>query len=127
MPIYEYRAFDTSGNAKTGIVDADSPREARQKLRADGVHVVDISAMEERKKTKTAARRSGFFAPKVNVGQLAIVTRQTATLLGAGISVVEALKALIDQVESRDFEKVLRDIREKVTQGDTLGDAMASH
>lgn len=126
MAIFEYKAFDSSGTSKSGIVDADSPRDARMKLRADGVHVIDIQAIEERSK-KSAAVRSGLFAPRVDPQQLAIVTRQLATLLTAGISVVEALRALIDQVDSRDFEKVLRDIREKVTQGDTLADAMGYH
>ena len=49
MPIYEYKALDTGGGSKSGIVDADTPREARNKLRAEGVHVVEIHAIEERK------------------------------------------------------------------------------
>src|SRR4029079_511583 len=59
--------------------------------------------------------------------ELCIVTRQMGTLIRAGITVVDALKALIDQVDSRDFEKVFRDVREKVTQGETLGEALAHH
>jgi general secretion pathway protein F len=127
MPIYEYKAIDTQGGTKSGIVDADTPREARNKLRADGIHVVDVQAIEERKSGDKAAKGRSFFIKKVNSADLAIVTRQFATLLGAGISVVDALKAMIDQVESKDFEKVLRDVREKVTQGDSLAEAMGRH
>ena len=126
MPIFEYKAYDTSGGNRTGIVDADSPRDARGKLRADGIHVIEISSIEEKKKQSKKAS-GGFFAPRVNQNELVVVTRQLATLLKAGITIVEALKALIDQVDSRDMEKVLRDVREKVTQGDTLGEAMAYH
>jgi general secretion pathway protein F len=63
----------------------------------------------------------------VNQSELTIVTRQLGTLLKAGITIVDALKALIEQVESRDFERMFRDVRERVTQGETLGEAMAHH
>lgn len=125
MPIFDYKAIDTSGKSRSGIVDADSPREARNKLRADGIHVVEIATIEESRK-KSAPRRR-LFTPRGDMRQLAVITRQFATLLGAGISAVDGLKALIDQTESRDLERVLRDVRERVTQGDTLADAMTNH
>ena len=124
MPIFEYKAYDSSGATRTGIVDADSARDARGKLRIDGIHVIEIEPLEEKKSRGTS---KGFFAPKGNLNDLVIFTRQLATLLKAGIPIVEALRALIDQVDSRDMEKVLRDVREKVTQGDTLGEALAAH
>lgn len=130
MAIFEYKALDTGGGTRGGIVDADSPREARLKLRAEGIHVTDIHAMDDKKgggEGKSSGPRTGLFAPKANPGELAIVTRQLSTLLSAGISAVDALKAIIEQVESRDMEKVLRDVREKVTQGDTLGEALGRH
>lgn len=129
MAIYEYKALDTGGGTRGGIVDADSPREARLKLRAEGVHVTEITAIDDKKgdgKGKGGAR-TGMFAPKANQQELTIVTRQLATLLGAGIPVVEALKAIIEQVESRDMERVMRDVREKVTQGDTFAEALGRH
>ena len=126
MAIYEYKALDHNGAMRGGIVDADSPREARLKLRGDGLHVTDIQSMEEAA-TKNAKSRNKLFAPKANPRELAIMTRQFATLLRAGIPAVSALKALIDQVEARDMERVLRDVREKVTQGDTLAEAMGQH
>jgi general secretion pathway protein F len=131
MAIFEYKALDSSGASRGGIVDADSPREARTKLRGEGIHVIDIRAISDRShKGKGKGERGsggGIFAPKANPQQLAIVTRQLATLLSAGISAVDGLKALIDQVESRDMERVLRNVREKVTQGDTFGEALSHH
>ncbi|HGY91078.1 MAG TPA: type II secretion system protein GspF [Planctomycetes bacterium] len=124
MPIFEYKAFDENGSQRVGIVDADSPAAARLKLRADRIHVFEI---EELKEGKTSAGGRKFRLRRGAVGELAIVTRQFATLLNAGIPVVDALKALIDQVESRDMEQVFRDVREKVSQGKTIGEAMASH
>ena len=120
MPIFEYRAYDESGGNRVGIVDADTPAAARLKLRADRVHVYEIEELKDGKgsdgkKAKKIRLRRGAHT------ELAIVTRQFATLLNAGIPVVDALKALIDQVESRDIEQVFRDVREKVTQGQTIG------
>jgi general secretion pathway protein F len=132
MPIFEYKAFDRTGSQRGGIIDADSPRDARAKLRQDGVHVVDIRQMGEKggpgkdgKDGKPAG--AGFSLRRVDPNELCMATRQLGTLLKAGITVADALKALIDQVESRDFERVFRDVREKVTQGETLGEALAHH
>jgi general secretion pathway protein F len=135
MPIFEYKAFDRSGAQRGGIIDADSPRDARTKLRGDGIHVVDIRPMAGKGGGKGGkdddAPKQGLMARlsarSVDPNELNMATRQLGTLLKAGITVADALKALIDQVESRDFERVFRDVREKVTQGETLGEALAHH
>jgi general secretion pathway protein F len=127
MPIFEYKAFDRAGAPKSGIVDADSPREARVKLRGDGVHVVEIWPLEQKKQEAKGSKGLKLFQRRVNQSELTVVTRQLGTLLKAGITIVDALKAMIDQVDSRDFEKVFRDVREKVTQGETLGEALIHH
>jgi general secretion pathway protein F len=126
MPIFQYKALDSGGSQKSGIVDADTPRAARQKLREDGIHVTEIQSLHEQQK-QAAARGLGFLQPKADTKELAVVTRQLATLIKAGITIVEALKALIEQVDTRDMERVLRDVRERVTQGDTLAEAMSAH
>ena len=126
MPIFQYKALDSGGSQKSGIVDADTPRAARQKLREDGIHVTEIQSLHEQQK-KAAARGLGFLQPKADAKELAVVTRQLATLIKAGITIVDALKALIEQVDSRDMERVLRDVRERVTQGDTLAEALGTH
>ena len=124
MPIFEYKAYSESGDPRGGIIDADTATAARLKLRAERIHVYEIeeigSSTDKKKAKKIKLKRSA-------AGELAIVTRQFATLLGAGITAVDALKALIEQVESREMEQVFRDVREKVTQGQTLGEAMANH
>jgi type II secretion system protein F len=124
MPIFEYRAYDETGGTRAGIVDADTPAAARLKLRADRIHVFEIAELQGEKSDE---KKRTFRLRRGAAGELAIVTRQFATLLNAGIPVVDALKALIDQVESRDMEQVFRDVREKVTQGQTIGEAMGNH
>ncbi len=123
MPIFEYRAYDENGGTRVGIVDADTAAAARMKLRVDRVHVFEIVELKDQKSSGGKKGRK-FKLRRGAIGELAIVTRQFATLLNAGIPVVEALKALIDQVESRDMEQVFRDVREKVTQGMTIGEAI---
>ncbi|MCB9832436.1 MAG: type II secretion system inner membrane protein GspF [Planctomycetes bacterium] len=126
MPIFEYRALDENGSTRVGIVDADTAAAARMKLRVDRVHVFEIVELKDQK-DGGGKRGRKFKLRRGAVGELAIVTRQFATLLNAGIPVVDALKALIDQVESREMEQVFRDVREKVTQGMTIGEAMGKH
>ena len=131
MPIFEYKGFDRAGADRSGIVDADSPRDARVKLRNDGTHVTEIQLMAELKGAKGYKGKPGGFRSftfkRVDQNELCIVTRQLGTLVRAGITVVDALKAMIDQVESQEFERIFRDVREKVTQGEGLADALAQH
>ncbi len=125
MPVYEYRALDADGRSKTGILDADTPRDARIRLRELKVHVVDL-----RPKTDIGGPRRDWlpgFLQRRHTDEVSAVTRQMATMLKSGIPLAQAMTALIDQAEHPDIEAVLRDIREKVTQGASLSDAMAFH
>lgn len=140
MPIYEYKGMNMSGSSKSGIVDADSPREARSKLREQGVMVTDleISAVSlEAAETESARSAPGKrrrlkeflkFKGKVRGGEsLSIYTRQLATLLRSGIPLAQSLTALIEQVEKKEIEAIFRDIREQVVRGTGFGDALANH
>ncbi|HYC76714.1 MAG TPA: type II secretion system inner membrane protein GspF [Planctomycetota bacterium] len=131
MPIFEYKAFDRSGATRGGIIDADSARDARTKLRGDGIHVVDIHPLADKSAKGKGGKGDGggkrLTWRRVDPNELTVVTRQLGTLLKAGITIADALKALIEQVDSRDFERVFRDVREKVTQGETLGEALSHH
>ena len=64
---------------------------------------------------------------RVNTDDVAIFTRQLSTLLGAGVTLVEALSALVDQVEKERFKRALSDIKQRVNEGSTLADALAQH
>jgi len=130
MPIFEYKAITPDGTTTKGIVDADSPREARNQLRNKKLLVQDIKESRRGKPTTLTRLRGlqGVTAPnKKRLDQTAAVTRQLASLLGAGIPLSEALRAIIEQAPDRQIESVFRDIREKVTQGIGLGDAVAMH
>lgn len=126
MPVFQYRALTEDGREERGIADADSPREARKKLKAKRLHVTEISPLS----TSTGGVRSGgrrLFFRKKRIEELAIVTRQIATLLESGIPLVGALTAVIDQTEDRRLKTALFNVRERVSQGSTFTDALGAN
>ncbi|MEM7233115.1 MAG: type II secretion system inner membrane protein GspF [Planctomycetota bacterium] len=133
MPIYEYRALTGGGKSKKGIIDADTAREARTKLRGDHLHVTEMWESDGggKKKPKTKSDKPRFEMPrlerKINLKDLSAFTRQFSTLLKSGIQQADAMRALVEQCEDRDFEKILRNIKEEITAGNSLAEAMAKH
>ncbi len=128
MPIFEYKAVDGENKSKRGIVDADSAREARIKLRTQRLFVTDLKEKKKRDRKLQIRGITGVDAPnKQRSEQVAAVTRQMASLLRAGIPLAEALRMVIEQAPDRKIEAVYRDIREKVTQGIPLADACLQH
>ena len=142
MPIYEYKAYTTGGATKSGVIDADTERDARAKLRKDSLIVSNISATRGGKKDKkgpkaagepsrlsklleSRASSQGPGAREVDI--VAGMTRQLATLLGSGIALNESLSALVDQAEQKRVETLCRELREDIQQGSNLADALAKH
>ncbi|MBW2048968.1 MAG: type II secretion system inner membrane protein GspF [Deltaproteobacteria bacterium] len=128
MPVYEYRALDRAGKSKNGIVDAESPVAARQKLRGSGVFPVELKesssspeqAAQDRPPISTLLKR-------VRPAELAVATRQLAILLGAGITLVASLDAMISQVPNPLLKKILAQIKESVNEGNSLASSLAKH
>lgn len=127
MPVYEYKAFNPAGQTKTGICDADTAREARAKLRRDQFHVVDLKEIKQQEDETGKLSIGAFLKRKRKIGELAMVTRQFSTLLESGIPMAEALRALSDQIQAKYMETVFRDIRERITGGSSLAEAMGHH
>lgn len=136
MAVFEYKAFNASGKVEAGIVDAESAKAARAKLRKQGVFPTEL--LEEKAGTagkKTSATRGNVEVDvkkllgggRVSTQDLAIMTRQLATLLAAGISMIEALTALADQVENESLKLAVSSIKEKVNEGSGLAQAMRGY
>ena len=126
MPVFQYKGFDAGGAARAGILDADSAREARVQLRAMHVHVTELDPLS----ALTVGSNKRFlpsFLQKRHREEIVLLTRQLGTMLRSGIPLASCLTALIEQAGHQDLEVVLRDIREKVTQGATFADALAHH
>ncbi|MGB5985207.1 MAG: type II secretion system inner membrane protein GspF [Desulfobacterales bacterium] len=127
MPVFEYSALDRRGKSTTGVIDADSAAAARQKLR--GKDIFPVSIKELRELAVTPGKRSfaflGDIFTRVNPGELAMMTRQLATLLGAGFPLVGALDTLIPQIPRRGLKKTLTQIKTAVVEGSSLAAALS--
>src|SRR5262249_26309276 len=131
MPVYAYKGLSGSGRAVTGIIDADTPKAARIKLRRDGIFPTDLNEEERKKVKEAAAERSPLtwtrFVERITPQELALLTRQLSTLVGAGLPLVDCLSALIEQSESARTKRTLSQIREQVTEGTSLADSLKAH
>lgn len=125
MPIYEYIAIDKAGKNVKGSVDAETSRSARQKLRGLGIYPTQINESISASQEKTKDVLRFLKSDSVSTTDLAVATRQLSTLVGAGLPVVEALKALSDQVDSIVLKRVVIDVRESVQEGSSLAKALA--
>ena len=121
MPVFEYQALDDSGRKKKGVIDASSPAEARTRLHQEGLH---LTRLKESLPTATPAREIRIFR-KVRIKDIAILTRQLATLLVAGLPLTEALAGVGEQLENQTLKKVIADVGEKVRSGSTLSSALS--
>lgn len=126
MPVYQYEAFTSNGTEEDGIVEADSPREAREMLRNQDLHITTLEPTLQEEEDQEQSFVQSLFSG-ISQSELVNLTRQLATLLRAGVPLTEGLTALIDQTESRNLETVLRDVRDQVRQGSRLADALERH
>ena len=126
MPVYTYKALKEDGAPDQGVIDADSPKDARLKLKGRRLHVTDLEAVGDAKGVARVLKGGPLFRRR-RPQDVAMITRQLATLLGSGIPMIGALSAIIEQVEFQDLKAALMDIREHVSQGGSLSDGMAKH
>ena len=122
MPVYHYKGYRNDGGAATGIIDAESPKVARVKLRKVGVFPTDMveqssgpagSKAGSPGKSSTGIGRS----PALSTTDVAMMTRQLATLLVAGLPLVEALGVMVEQTEKKTVKSLMADIREEIRGG----------
>ncbi len=128
MPVFEYRALDAKGKNIKGIVDADSEAQARTKLRSQGRYPVSIAVSRSRQ--GKSGSRSGLglgLLERVKSEEISIMTRQLATLMGAGIPLVQALDSLMEQTRNSVLKKVIAQVKGAVNEGNTLTNALAEH
>lgn len=129
MAVFEYRGvLVASGKQVHGFRDADNARTLRSVLKREGVLLTN--AQEDAKAKGQKAGRNidllGFFR-RVSVSDIAMMTRQLATLVGAGIPLVEAVSALVDQMEKPELQRVLTQVRDRLNEGQSLAKALEAH
>ncbi len=129
MPIYAYRGFSAQGKPVTGTRDAENERIIKVSLRKEGIFVTEIRETGSASKQASAKKsfEIKFFSERVSTQELAMATRQLATLVGAGIPLVDALAALIDQVEHEYLKSLWSDVKQHVNEGAGFGDSLANY
>ena len=129
MPIYAYTGLTTQGRTVAGVIDADSPKNARLSLRRTGIFPTAVTE-ERATQAATAVSTTGGLSrlfERVPARELALLTRQLATLTKAGLPLVECLGTLIEQMERAPLKRVLSHVRQQVREGRSLAEALQAH
>ncbi|MGE0820780.1 MAG: type II secretion system inner membrane protein GspF [Candidatus Binatia bacterium] len=129
MPVYTYTGLSSHGRTVSGVIDAESPKSARISLRRTGIFPTAIAeelSQRSLRETERAPKDSRLFE-RVSAQDLALLTRQFATLARAGLPLVECLSTLLDQVENVRLKRVLTHVRQQVREGRSLADALQVH
>ena len=126
MPVYRYKGVAAGNRTIAATIDADSLRTARAKLRADGIFPTEIVEGKTRGQTSELLNRLQLpQLRRIPDLDLAMFSSQLATLISAGVPLVQALSALTEQVERERFKNVIGRVRESVNEGTSLADALA--
>jgi len=125
MPIYEYEALDKDGRKSKGVLEASAVAVARQKIRESGVFPVELRETGNGKRQSTAQMSMGSLFGKVRFNDVSLMTRQLATLLGAGLPLVPSLSTLVSQTAHPQMKQTLARIKEEVNEGKSLTAGLA--
>jgi len=128
MPVFEYKALNGAGKAVQGLQEAESPKALRATLKRNGVFLTEVlgeKQVQAQQARDVNVRR--WVVARVKAEDLAVMTRQLAVLVHAGIPLVESLAALVEQVEHERLKRVISEVRQRVNEGASLADALGAH
>ncbi|HEY0488645.1 MAG TPA: type II secretion system inner membrane protein GspF [Telluria sp.] len=126
MPAFRYEAVDDAGATRKGVVNADSPRSARADLRLQGLTPLNVEAITAQLDASGVAKSRGI-GEKLSQVELALFTRQLASLLEAGLPLEQAFTALLEQAERPYVRDLIASIRAEVMGGAPFSDALSRH
>lgn len=126
MPAFRYEAVDTAGSTTKGVVTADSAKMARADLRAQGLLPLTVEAIAQQVDAAGNLKRRGF-GEHLSTVEIALFTRQLASLLEASLPLEQALTALLEQAERSYQRDLIASIRSDVMGGASLSTALAGH
>jgi len=125
MAAFRYEAYDAAGRLSKGVLEADTARQLRARLREQGLLVAVVETLSE------AAQASGgshaHWRRRLSGAQLSLITRQFATLLAAGLPVEQTLNALIEQADTDYQRQLLAGVRSEVLAGHPLARALQKY
>lgn len=126
MPAFRYEAVDAGGATKKGVLNSDNARSARAELRTLGLVPLAVEAIAAQVDAAGVAKSRGF-GERLSATELALFTRQMASLLEAGLPLEQAFTALLEQAERAYLRDLIASIRSEVIGGAALSDALSRH
>jgi general secretion pathway protein F len=126
MPAFDYQAVDSRGKNKKGVIEGDTARQVRGLLRDQGLMPTEVTPTTQ--STKQAKSGVKFGArTKISPSELALITRQLATLVESGLPLEESLLAVAEQCDKNAIKSIVMAVRSKVTEGYGLAESMSEY
>ena len=124
MAAFAYKAINAKGKNTSGVLEGDNARQIRQQLREKGLVPMEVEQVAEK---SSGSSSGGFqlFKPRISASDLALLTRQLATLIESALPIEEALLAVAEQSEKTRQKNMMMAVRSKIVEGHTLADALA--
>ena len=135
MPIYEYKGLNAKGKQTSGVLDADSPRDLKDRLKRQGIYMSEyVETDRGGKRRKVGGEQTGSqevsladLMRRITLLEVAELTRQLATLSRAGIPLVESLAAVTEEHENPKLKRVMSQVKRAVSEGSSLANALQAH
>ncbi|MBF0571595.1 MAG: type II secretion system F family protein [Candidatus Omnitrophica bacterium] len=129
MPIFSYIVKDSTGHTKTDIVQSYSKEALVMKLQSEGLYVINVRLAMEKSalKIEKKAHTPKFDHDKVRIEDLLVLSRQLATMLQAGVTMLRSLDVILSQIQSRQLVLAVTKIHNDIEQGVSLSAALAKH
>ena len=124
MSAFNFRALEASGKLIKGVIEADSERQARTLLRARDLKPVEVIASASSATEKAVGGWHGLFKPRISQSELAMLTRQLATLIQSNMPLDEAIAAAAQQARRPKIKALILQVRSRVVEGHTLAYAL---
>ena len=123
MPVYEYKALNKKGKNVSGLIDAENIRNATIKLRNSNIFPASMSEID----LGTDKQKTGitFFQSKISISEIAMMTRQLATLISSGFPLTKALNTMLPQVKKESFRRILSKIKDSIEEGNSFAGSLA--
>jgi len=128
MAAFDYQAVNSKGKTVKGVIEGDTPRQVRGLLREQGLMPIEVEPCLSKKATTVSGKKMlAGGRKKVSAAELALITRQLATLVESGLPLEESLMAVAEQCEKNSLKSMIMAVRSKVTEGYGLAESMAEY
>lgn len=125
MSAFEYTAIDSKGREQRGVLEGDNSRQVRQKLREQNLTPLTVDESRGKSRDNKSSISKTGFRGGISNSDLALITRQIATLTSSGTTIADALEAVSRQTEKPKINTLLVSVRARVREGRTLASAMS--